>query len=79
MEQHNDDPTLGCIVPDDKKEDKEWQGLGRMTMSVEYVRAKLTIKTIPNIIGETSYKAINEIREALYGNAAAIPISLMAL
>ena len=47
-----------------------------MTVSVEDVRANLPIKTIPNIIGETSYKAINEIREALYGNAAAIPTAL---
>ena len=47
-----------------------------MTMSVEYVRAKLTIKTIPNIIGETSYKAINEIKEALYGNVSGIPMEL---
>ena len=30
-------------------------------------------KTIPNIIGETTYKAINELRETLYENAGAIP------
>ena len=33
-----------------------------MAISVEYVRAKLSIKTIPNIVGETTYKAINELR-----------------
>ena len=43
-------------------------------MSVEDVRAKLPIKTIPNLIFQTSYKAINEMREALYGNASAIPM-----
>ena len=47
-----------------------------MTMSVEDVRAKLPIKTIPNLIFQTSYKAINEMREALYGNASAIPMKL---
>ena len=47
-----------------------------MTISVEDVRAKLTIKDIPNIIGEPNYKAINEIREALYENEAAIPTKI---
>ena len=41
-------------------------------MLVEEVRAKLPIKTIPNIIGDTTYKAINELRDALYTDAAAI-------
>ena len=47
-----------------------------MTMSVEDVRAKFPIKNIPYIIGEPTYKAINEIREALYLNAAVIPTML---
>ena len=47
-----------------------------MKTFVEYVRAKFPIKNIPNIIGEPTYKAINEIREALYLNAAVIPTML---
>ena len=45
-------------------------------MSVEDVRAKFPIKTICNIDGEKTYKSINEIRKALYGNASANPTSL---
>ena len=45
-------------------------------MSVEDIREKFTRKTILLIIGETTYKAINEVREALYANAAAIPTTL---
>ena len=44
-----------------------------MTMSVEDVRKKFPIKNIPNTIGDPTYKAINELREALYSNAAVIP------
>ena len=43
-----------------------------MTMSVEYVRVDLPIKTTPNIIIEPAYKAINDLREVMYANAAAI-------
>ena len=53
-------------MPDYKEEDEECQGLGIMTMSVEDVRAKSPIKSIPTLIGDMSYKAINEMREALY-------------
>ena len=34
-------------------------------MSIEDIRAKFPIKTIPAIIGDPTYKAINEVREAL--------------
>ena len=44
-----------------------------MTILVEYIRAKFPIKTIPKIIGDPTYKAINNQREALYANASAIP------
>ena len=39
-------------------------------------RAKPPIKTIPKIIGEPNYKAINEMREALYANSSATSTSL---
>ena len=45
-------------------------------MSVKDIRAKYPIKTIPKIIGEPTYKAINDLREALYVNAAAIPTTI---
>ena len=67
------------IIEDSGKEapsgDQEFLGEGQepqMEMSVEYVRAKFTIKTNPMIIGEPTYQAINELREALYVNAADI-------
>ena len=41
-----------------------------------YGRAKFPIKTILGIIGERTYKANNKLREALYANAAAIPMTL---
>ena len=44
-----------------------------MEMLVEDVRDKFAIKTITNIIGEPTYKAINNLREVLYANTAAIP------
>ena len=47
-----------------------------MTMSVEYIGEKLPIKNIPTIIGDPTYQAINELREALYANAGAIPMKL---
>ena len=47
-----------------------------MVMSMEDVRAKFTIKTIPNIIGDPTYKAVNELREALYANKSAISTML---
>ena len=47
-----------------------------MKMLVEDIREKFLIKTIPNIIGEPSYKAINDLRGALYENASAIPKTL---
>ena len=45
-------------------------------MPVEEIRAESPIKTIPEIIGEPTYKAINEVREALYTNSAAILMNL---
>ena len=45
-------------------------------MLLEDVRAKSPIETITNIIGDTTYKAITELREALYANAAATPTAL---
>ena len=45
-------------------------------MSIEDIRAKFPIKTIPAIIGDPTYKAINDLREALYANAATIPTML---
>ena len=35
-------------------------------MPIEDIWAKFNIKTTPNIIGEMTYKAIKELREALY-------------
>ena len=45
-------------------------------MLVEDIREKFTIKTTPKIIGDPTYKAINDLREALYANAATIPTML---
>ena len=45
-------------------------------MSVEDIKSKLPIKIIPIIIGDPTYKAINELREALYENAADIHTKL---
>ena len=45
-------------------------------MSVEDISAKFHIKTIPRIIGEPIYKAINKSREAMYKNVAAIPTEI---
>ena len=45
-------------------------------MSVEDIRSKFSIKSILSIIGKTNYNAINELREALYANASAIPTTL---
>ena len=45
-------------------------------MSVEGIRSKFPIKSILTIIGEPTYKAINEVQEALYKNAAAILATL---
>ena len=45
-------------------------------MLVEDIREKFTIKTTPKIIGDPTYKAINNLREALYANASAIPTTL---
>ena len=45
----------------------------QMTISVKDVRANLPIKTIPKSIVEPTYQSINELREALYENLAAIP------
>ena len=42
-------------------------------MSVEDVKAKFPIKTIPNMIGGPAYKAVNEMRQVMYANAATIP------
>ena len=43
---------------------------------VEDIRAKLPIKNIPKIIGENTYKDMNELREALYSNPSAIPTTI---
>ena len=45
-------------------------------MLVEDIWEKFPIKTIPEIIGEPTYKAINKVREALYANASAILTTL---
>ena len=45
-------------------------------MLVENLKAKLSIKNIPNIIGEPTNKAINEMSEAMYANADTIPETL---
>ena len=45
-------------------------------MLVEDLKAKLSIKNIPNIIGEPTNKAINEMSEAMYANADTIPETL---
>ena len=45
-------------------------------MSDEDIRKKFPIKTIPNIIGEPTYKAINKMRGGLYPNTSAIPTAL---
>ena len=45
-------------------------------MSVEDIMEKFPFKTIPTIIDEPTYKAINELREAMYENSAAIPTTL---
>ena len=47
-----------------------------MSISFEYVRARFPIKNTTKIIGELTYKAINDLREALYENEAAIPTML---
>ena len=39
-----------------------------MEILVKDVRAKVPIATIPNIIGDPTYRAINELIEALYAN-----------
>ena len=45
-------------------------------MLIEGVRAKLIIETIPNTFGDPTYKAMNELREALYANAASVPTTI---
>ena len=45
-------------------------------MSVKYIIAKLPIKTIPRIIGEPTYKDINNLWKVMYANASAIPTTL---
>ena len=45
-------------------------------MSDEDIREKFPIKTIPKIIGDPNYKAINKMRGGLYANTAAIPTAL---
>ena len=45
-------------------------------MLVEYIKEKFPIKTILRIVGDPTYKAINELREAMYANAAAIPTTI---
>ena len=47
-----------------------------MTMLAEDIMEKLPIKTMPNNIGEPTHKSINDLREALYANVAAITTSL---
>ena len=45
-------------------------------MLVKHIRAKLSIKTIPRIIGEPTYKTINKVWEVVYANAAVVPMTL---
>ena len=42
-------------------------------VSVDDIRDKFPNKKILRIIGDPTYKAINELREAIYSNAAVIP------
>ena len=48
-----------------------------MEMSVKDARGTFPIKNITHIIGDPNYKSINELREAMYANAAAIPTTLV--
>ena len=43
-----------------------------MSMSVKCAREKFQIKNILTIIGDPTYQAVNEMKEVLYYNAAAI-------
>ena len=45
-------------------------------MLVEDIKAKFPIKNILRIVGDPTYKTINELREAMYANAAAIPTTI---
>ena len=45
-------------------------------MLIKDIRAKFSTKTIPGIIGDPAYKAINKLREVMYANEAAIPTTL---
>ena len=47
-----------------------------MTILIEEIREKLPIQNIPAIIGETIYKVIHEVQEALHKNSDAIPTTL---
>ena len=58
------------------EEDKEQQDLRKMGISVEDIRKQFSIKDISNIIVAPTYKAINELREALYVNTSATPTIL---
>ena len=49
---------------------QERQYLQRMTMLIKDIRKKLSIRTIPAIICELTYKAINKVRKVLYKNSA---------
>ena len=43
-----------------------------MPMSVKCARETFQIKNILTIIGDPTYQAVNELKEVLYDNAAAI-------
>ena len=47
-----------------------------MTILVKDIREKFPIKNTPKIIGDPTYKSMNEMREVLYANAASIPTTL---
>ena len=47
-----------------------------MKISVKGIREKFPIKTTPEIIGEPTYKAINEVQMVMYINAASILTTL---
>ena len=60
LEQKYKAPTTGQIV-EWVQENKESQYLWRMPMLVADIRARFSIKSILAIIGEPTYKAINEV------------------
>ena len=73
---HRQGPDGRTYVVVREKEDEGRQYLRRMKMSVKYIRTKFPIKNILNVIGEPTYKAIAELREAMYAKLATISMTL---